>query len=345
MSDSGLRSRGRRRDHKVPTAHKDESLREHRAVLWGVQVRWLVLAGLTLQTSWQVFIIKWTAVPTKSYLDSTCVFFSEMVKMILSILFLAYERGSLATALGELRSSSCKDVVEIMKLAVPSLAYSVQSNLLFFSLASLSAGVQQVTYQLKIVSAATLSALVLGKSLSLKQWFALILLIVGVLLVHLSEPRVSVSGDSTLTAKTLLGFLAVVFASFLSGFAGVFMEWTLKNSSSIWLRNTQLGAWGCITSLVAAVYQDGEQLYKGGLMQGFTREVVFMIFTFACGGLMVAMVLRYADNILRQFSTALSLSLTTVISCVAFGENHLNATFLLGTLLAILATFVYNDVL
>merc|ERR1712139_514592 len=62
----------------------------------------------------------------------------------------------------------------------------------------------------------------------------------------------------------------------------------------------------------------------------------------AVGGLVVAAVLKYADNILKCFGNALSIIVTSTISVVLLHEFTPDAFFMLGTLLVLTATSVYN---
>jgi len=296
--------------------------------------------------------VKFARTTSKTYLNSTIVLFAELTKLVLSTLLLASETGSLAAALREIWQESMDDVGETLKLGVPALAYTVQNNMLFFSLDSLGAAVQQITYQLKILAAALLSARILGKVISFKRWVSLCVLVLGVVLVQL--PRDSSgpgsSGDTTappvLSSSHLLGFLAVLAACFTSGFAGVFMEKVLKGgSASMWLRNAQLAFFGALTAFSGVVTKDGGKVAEGGLTQGYTLGVVLVFLTVAGGGLLAAVVLKYADNISRQFSTALSLLLTSAWSAALFEESVIDDMFFIGAGLTIFATFMYNGIL
>merc|ERR1712146_192623 len=80
----------------------------------------------------------------------------------------------------------------------------------------------------------------------------------------------------------------------------------------------------------------------GGITQGYTPRVLCVILNNALGGLLCASVLKYADNILRCFSTALSIVLTCVLSAWGFQEFVPDDFFMIGTILAIFATFLYN---
>eukprot|EP00971_Amphidinium_carterae_P325437 6455691-Amphidinium_carterae.1 len=93
-----------------------------------------------------------------------------------------------------------------------------------------------------------------------------------------------------------------------------------QSDQSLWFKNVILGIFGGCSALFGALCQDGTAILKDGFMQGYTWRVWLVVFTLATGGLMAAVVLRYADNILRQFSTAISILLTTFLSAVVLEE-------------------------
>merc|ERR1712066_941745 len=90
------------------------------------------------------------------------------------------------------------------------------------------------------------------------------------------------------------------------------------------------------------MWQDGPQILELGFIQGYSSRVVCVILNNALGGLLCAAVLKYADNILRCFSTALSIILTCVLSAVVLEEYTPDLQFVLGACLAIASTFLYN---
>lgn len=69
---------------------------------------------------------------------------------------------------------------ETLQLAIPSGIYAIQSNLLFVALTYINAATYQVTYQLKILTTALFSILMMKKVIVPHQWIALVLLTVGV---------------------------------------------------------------------------------------------------------------------------------------------------------------------
>lgn len=314
-------------------------------------MKWVSLVSLTLQTSAQVFIIKWArgrgAAEGQAYLASTVVFWSEVVKTAVSFALVAIEQKSLSGAGRIVLAHFTRNYMDTLRMSVPSLLYTLQNNLMFFSLLKLSAAVQQVTYQLKILTTALLSVVMLGKALGATRWSALLVLLSGVLLVQWPRGGESLPSGSGvaigLDPDAAVGFLAVLAACFTSGFASVYLEKLLKETTaSIWVRNVQLGAFGSVMALVVAAMQDGAKILEGGITQGYSFSVVCVILTNALGGLLCAAVLKFADNILRCFSTALSIVLTCVLSATVLNEYTPDVQFALGACLAIGATFLYS---
>lgn len=313
----------------------------------GVPMKWISLVALTLQTSAQVFVIKWASAGATGkvggeplYLASTVVLFTEVVKTSVSFVLMVFEAGGLLAGLQTL-CTHCL-TLEALKVTIPSLLYTVQNNLMFFSLSKLSMAVQQVTYQLKILTTAVLSVLILGKVLDRSKWGSLLVLLIGVMLLQF--PRQS--GETPAASSTFdaaLGFMAVLAACITSGLASVYLEKILKQTSaSIWVRNVQLGYFGILMAALVAFSKDGHQIKMGGFLQGYSVRVWGTVLNNALGGLLCAAVLKYADNILRCFSTALSIILTSVLSAVVLHDMEPDAFFIIGAILAIFATFVYN---
>merc|ERR1712032_613783 len=62
----------------------------------------------------------------------------------------------------------------------------------------------------------------------------------------------------------------------------------------------------------------------------------------ALGGLVVAAVLKYADNILKCFGNALSIVLSCLLSAVFLQEFVPDLLFMIGTILVLVATSLYS---
>ena len=115
----------------------------------------------------------------------------------------------------------------------------------------------QVSYQLKILTTALFSVAMLHKRLSRLQWVSLLFLFLGVSVVQMQPTSVSKSIVAT-EQSPMLGFMSVVAASVMSGFAGVYFEKLLKHTSpSIFLRNVQLGVIGIVFGTITMLFSDG----------------------------------------------------------------------------------------
>ena len=93
------------------------------------------------------------------YLASTAVFVMEVMKFVICCIVITYQSGG--NLIGELQDHVVGAPMEIVKLCVPSLLYTVQNNLLYLALTNLDAATYQVCYQLKILTTAIFSAILL----------------------------------------------------------------------------------------------------------------------------------------------------------------------------------------
>jgi len=305
-------------------------------------MKWVSLTALVVQTVSVVFATRISRTRVEEgprYLNTTAVCCAEICKLILSFVWIWGENGSCARAAGLIRLQ-LRDVSDWLRMSVPSVLYAVQNNLLFVALSYLSGAEYQVTYQLKILSTALLSVLVLGKILRPLRWVALLLLTAGVALIQLREAS-SVAGSGP--GGRALGLGAVVLASLTSGLAGVYMERLMKRTAvSMWVTNFQVALISVLVALAGALSRDGARIASGGFFQGYSCLVWVVISLQAGGGLVIGSVMKYADNILKCFGNALAVVISCLISSMWLREFSPDRHFVLGTALVLLAVIVYN---
>ncbi|KAH9812732.1 nucleotide-sugar transporter-domain-containing protein [Melampsora americana] len=124
------------------------------------------------------------------------------------------------------------------KLSVPAIMFVVQNNLQYIAASNLSVPLFQITYQLKILTTALCSVLLLNRTLYKSQWIALFLLSIGVAAVqlhaqaedHPSRPALE-KVQAPKQMNQLLGLVSVLLACLSSGFASVYLERVLKSTS------------------------------------------------------------------------------------------------------------------
>ena len=124
------------------------------------------------------------------YLASTAIFLCEVIKLALSLTIALYEvsrhaaPSTPATALfGTL--SAAIFTGDSWKLAIPATLYTLQNSLQYLAISHVEAATLQVTWQFKILPTAIFSVIILGRSLTTRQWAALALLMFGVCIVQL----------------------------------------------------------------------------------------------------------------------------------------------------------------
>ncbi|XP_054005042.1 UDP-galactose translocator [Hylaeus anthracinus] len=275
------------------------------------------------------------------FLPSTAVVMSEVVKLLTSLVLCYIEEGSFPKFCNSLKVIIIKQPIDTLKVSVPSLLYIIQNNVLYVSASNLDAATYQVTYQLKILTTAFFAVIILRRSLRNTQWGALVLLVIGVVLVQLAQ-SVDTVLPSGIEQNHIVGFSAALSACFLSGFAGIYFEKILKDSDiSLWMRNVQLGLLSLPFGLITCFLRDGEILQKRGFFFGYDLFVYYLVVLQAGGGLIVAMVVKYADNILKGFATSLAIIISCVASIYLFDFN-LTLKFSLGAVLVICSIFMYG---
>lgn len=155
--------------------------------------------------------------------------------------------------------------------------------------------------------------------------------------------QLSTAGSHEAQANTTAGFVAVLLAACTSGFSGVYFESILKSSrSSLWVRNIQMGFTSIALGFVG-IYFSGELegVVQNGFFYGYNNLVVTVILLQAIGGLVVAVVVKYADNILKGFAASFSI-LTSCLLTYFFFDFHPNALFLFGALLVNVSMYLYS---
>ncbi|KAL1600411.1 UDP-galactose transporter Gms1 [Paraconiothyrium brasiliense] len=293
------------------------------------------------------------------YHTSTSVLLNEVIKLGISATVALYDiaknlpPGTPATTL---LTTLFQNVFagDSWKLAIPAAMYTLQNSLQYVAVSNLDAATFQVTYQLKILTTAIFSVIMLGRVLSVKKWAALGLLMAGVAIVQL-VPEPAVEESKAAEAKRWLqaivrrsatyegigenegpimnksvGLMAVLIACGLSGLAGVTFEKILKQSStkqaSLWIRNCQLSFWSLFPAFfIGIVWVDGQNIAEDGFFAGYNWVVWTAIGFQAAGGIIVALVINYADNIAKNFATSLSI------------------IFAVGTGVVLAATYLYTQ--
>jgi len=182
------------------------------------------------------------------------------------------------------------------------------------------------------------------RQFSPKKWFSLVLLTIGVAIVQTSGNTSNTNSNSVVENQNrTLGLVAILCAACTSGFSGVYFEKILKGSStSLWIRNIQMGLPSIIISYLTVYIQDGEAVKTKGFFVGYSKTVWTVILVQAVGGLIVAVVVKYADNVLKTFASSFGIVISCIISAIFF-DFHPNLAFLTGASFVVLSTVLYSQ--
>jgi len=254
---------------------------------------------------------------------------TDVFKLVISLAMLAWgvQAGGWSPAL--LPDTG----VELLKFSVPALLYSCKSVLQFVAMSTMNAPSFQLWRNLNIVTTGVLYHFCLGRSLDRKKMQALLLLATG--LTFISYKCSSVVADDE---PVLPGIIACVFISLLSGGAGVYTEMLMKkNTKSIHMQNIQLYTFSVLANLtIYFAWEYGDA--KKSVMLGFYPNLIAL--DTALAGLAASFLLKYADNIVKVYSSGLAVIFTVVVSVYLLDYTP-SVPFYLGSIVVLLSVDIY----
>ncbi|KAG9318738.1 nucleotide-sugar transporter-domain-containing protein [Chiua virens] len=291
-----------------------------------------------------------------SYSPASAVLLGEILKGSISFLIALWRAKDVDQSISSrksfmgLRSLLCSLVRSLppncWKLSIPALLYVVQNSLQFVAIGNLPVASFQVAYQMKILTTAAFSVLLLRRKLSPTKWLSLFFLAIGVGIVQVQtsssnvgtrEIRVGSAHDAAPLhvhiMSPLKGFGAVTAACFTSGLAGVYFEMVLKNSKA--------DLWALVPVLYAPQLPTSDGLINF-LFRNFGGWAWATVAIQVFGGLVTAVVIKYSDNILKGFATSISIILSFLASVVLF-DFHVTLSFIIGASTVLAATGMYNQ--
>ncbi|EAK88736.1 UDP N-acetylglucosamine transporter-like nucleotide sugar transporter with 10 transmembrane domains [Cryptosporidium parvum Iowa II] len=343
---------------------------------YNIQMRFLTLILMSVQCICVVLCMKlsvtYPASDGKQYLTPVAVVMVEILKLLTSLFMIFQISGgnSFKEFIYALKCEFLHDVRGNLLVVVPGILFLFQNNLTYIAIENLPASIYQVTAQLKVLTTALFSVVLLKRSLSTTRWFACFLLFVGVLLVQKTNIR---NKGSINSFQLMIGFLASVTCSITSGLGSVIIEKVVKDpddskivssdienstkldnliderpndrvqyKSSVWGRNVILSLIGIFGGTPIAWITCKEKIIRDGVFQGFSWLTILVIFLNAYGGFIVVGVLKYSDSIMKCFFNALTIVIITILSWAFMGDNTPSIKFFIASTIVIIAISVYT---
>jgi len=262
------------------------------------------------------------------YIPSTAVCISELLKCIISIFFLIIvDRGKMKD-IGE----SLLNTKGNWRVLVPSALYVAQNNLQYLAASNLPVHFYQVFIQFKVITTAFFSQVLLERRHSRVQWLSLFILSFGLGLVQLSLQ--ATAKVQAIVGNIYIGVAAVVLSCLTSGFAGVYLEKIVKstnNTTSLWNLNTKMSAISFFMAAAAALAKHYVAFSQGNPVRGYNSLVMSVIALQAVGGIIVAIVVKKTNSVVKGFATSGSVLVSCLASMVLFRNDFkLSPLFVLG---------------
>lgn len=314
------------------------SLTRGRDKYWRQLLKWASIMMFILIHAIMTISLRVEAIMTdmdNPCINSTQVCMTEMVKLFLAFLACLFvdAKGSVWQLLSQLEKAFVDEGADMLKLCVPAVLYIAQNNLQYVIETS---PLFVIMYDCKVITTALFYTYMLDHRFRKREWFAIIVLTLGIGMVQAGETDVHYHH-----ASNFVGTSAVVFACLTSGFAGVFFEKTLKDSnSSIWMINLELSMISSSLGMFTCLMEDTEAISRRGFFSGYDRWVILVIVLQALAGLSIALLVKYADNIVKCFATGVSIIIACLIDQFLFNNHTWTVAAVLGVIF-IIFSFVF----
>jgi len=298
-----------------------------------------ILLAVMLQNSSYALLRAYSRGTLKeTYSSSSVLLAMEVTKLIVSAYMVVTSSEPSDVPSGPPLSKYAHLLRRSLKMAVPAIIYLAMNLLSFVALARIDAATFSIAAQLKVLTTAAFSVALLGRSLHVRKWRALLTLTLGVVLISAeTKPK---SSQISWSGEWAVGFGAVLAEVVLSGFASIYFERVLKSADevySVWDRNFQLAVWS-IAIYTPMMLRDNPT----APFAGWSAVAAVCAAVGALGGVLVALCLKHADSVTKTIATTGAIVLTTLVNA-AFLDGPMSLAVATGALLVVLSVFSFND--
>ncbi|GMH19779.1 hypothetical protein Nepgr_021620 [Nepenthes gracilis] len=259
-------------------------------------------------------------------------FLTEASKVLFAIIMLVIQARR--QKVGEKPLLSISTILQAARnnalLAVPALLYAINNYLKFIMQLYFNPATVKMLSNLKVLVIAVLLKIIMRRRFSIIQWEALALLLIG---ISVNQMRSLPEGTTALGFPVATGayIYTLIFVT-VPSLASVFNEYALKSQydTSIYLQNLFLYGYGAAFNFLAIL---GTAIYKGpssfDILQGHSKATMLLIFNNAAQGILSSFFFKYADTILKKYSSTVATIFTGIASAALFGHT-LTVNFILG---------------
>ncbi|ELT90198.1 hypothetical protein CAPTEDRAFT_205655 [Capitella teleta] len=227
--------------------------------------------------------------------------------------------------------------------AVPAIIYSLTNNIYYYALHFVTPPVWNVLIQLRIVFTALSYRAFFKRSITPVQWLGLILLITALTLTNYSGGQTLLGQDQ----KILIAFFLATLVSCISIVGSLTMEYLFKNDNrSFHEMQMYIYGFGSIaTWLLYALESLTRETppWKGD--PALIHSMLIGCIILSClSGVVVALIVKKLDNIVKLYTQSVSNMLTSVACTVFFPDHfHINFTFFACLILIFIGISLYES--
>lgn len=232
-----------------------------------------------------------------------------------------------------------RDAAHNRLLAVPAALYAVNNYLKFGMQLYFKPTTAKMLSNMKILVIAFLMRFVLRRKFSIFQWEALVLLVAGVTVNQLNYCTNSGGGDIFSAAALMYTFGSITVPSL----ASVYNELALKKNmeTSVLLQNFFLYFYGmCFNLAGLLLFMMVGAVTPSTMFVGFRQVVFLLVINNALQGILSSFFFKYADTILKKYSSTIATIFTGLMSAAFFG-HELTMNFCIGVTVVFISMHIF----
>jgi len=217
-------------------------------------------------------------------------------------------------------------------LAVPALLYAINNYLKFVMQLYFKPATVKMLGNLKVLTIAILLKLVMKRRFSVLQWEALTLLIVGISINQLNcgSSIMSTSSSAAQDSVSWQGWMYTCLSVTIPSAASVFNERALKQNfeTSVHVQNLFMYLYGAIFNFLGLLVVLALQP-QVSVFAGHSTITMLLVANNAAQGILSSFFFKFADTILKKYSSTVATILTGFASAIIF-HHPLTVNFCIG---------------
>lgn len=293
----------------------------------------LLVGGDCMLVGFQPILVYMSKVDGKFNFSPISVnFLTEITKVFFAVVMLLLQARN--QKVGEKPLLSISTFMQAARnnvlLAVPAFLYAINNYLKFVMQLYFNPATVKMLSNLKVLVIALLLKVVMKRRFSIIQWEALALLLIG---ISVNQLRSLPEGTTALGLPVTMGaYLYTFIFVTVPSMASVYNEYALKSQydTSIYLQNLFLYGYGAMFNFLGIVVT---AIFKGpssfDILEGHSKATMLLIANNAAQGILSSFFFKYADTILKKYSSTVATIFTGIASAVLFGHK-LTMNFLIG---------------